>query len=128
MVPAVHEVLRVAFHVYCWPGLPLQLAADRLRLAVALPLSSRHGPRRGPYYRWSGDDGADLLLQANVPDESGLPLEPEAPVDALLVYATGLPESVHAALAAIEGLALVTADVVAVPRLGPAPRVVPSAT
>ncbi len=128
MMPAVSEVLRLAFHVYCWPALSLPVAADRLRRAVPLPLSARHGAVRGAYYRWSGDDGTDLLLQANVPDEDGLPLEPEVPAWAPLVYATGVPESVLAALAAIEGLTPVTTDVVAVPRLAPIPRAVPSPT
>src|SRR4051794_5325935 len=88
---ALHDVLHVAFHVYGWNALSISVAAERLRRVVPLPLSGRHGTRRGEYYRWSGADGADLLLQANVPDEDGLPLEPDAPAHAPLVYATGLP-------------------------------------
>ena len=126
--PALHDVLHIDFHVYGWNALSISVAAERLRRVVPLPLAGRHGTRRGEYYRWSGADGADLLLQANVPDEDGVPLEPDAPAHAPLVYATGLPEAVLAVLATVEGLILITADVVAVPRCAAAAAVAASST
>ena len=113
---AVHDIIPVAFHVYSWSVVPLPVAAERLHRVVPFTLTRHHGARRGAYYRWSGDDGADLLLQTNVLDENGQPVEPDAPVHAPLVYATGLPREVNLGLAGIEGLTLLSAEVVTVPR------------
>jgi|tagenome__1003787_1003787.scaffolds.fasta_scaffold20502568_2 hypothetical protein len=114
--------VQIAFHVYAWLGGPVPVAADRLRTVVPLSLVRRQGALRGEYYRWSGEDGADLLVQANVVDEDGVPLEPLAPAHASLVYATGLPGDVHAALDNIGVLTPISADVVTVPSTpGPAP-------
>lgn len=113
---AVHDTIRVAFHVYSWSLVPLPVAAERLHRVVPFTLNRHYGERRGAYYRWSGDDGADLLLERNVLDENGQPIEPDAPVHAPLVYATGLPKEVHLGLAGIEGLTLLAAELVTVPR------------
>lgn len=113
-VHAVHDLLRVAFHVYATPGLSLGVAAERLRQTVPVPLAGFIGTHRGEYYRWTHDD-TDLLLQRNVPDEDGQAADPVAPVHEVLLYGTNLPEPVISALARVEGLRLLTAEEVHVP-------------
>jgi hypothetical protein len=107
--------VRVVFCVYGCSGLSLADLAERLRAVVPVPLTRRVGRWRGEYYRWSGDEGEDLLLQANVPDEAGVPVEPGAPAHEPLVYATNLPAHVGAALARVDALRLLSADVASVP-------------
>jgi hypothetical protein len=105
----------VEFRVYRCPGLALPVVAELLRELVPLPLARRTGSVRGEYYRWSGDDGPDLLVQTNVVDEDDLPLEPGAAAHEVLLYVTEPPGPVLAALAALDGLTLVATDVVEVP-------------
>jgi hypothetical protein len=113
--PSSTRLLLVTFSVYDCVGVPLPVAAERLRQVLPVPLARRRGARRGEYYRWSGDGGADLLVQANVVDEAGIPVEPLAAAYEALVYATDLPAGLQAALADVDGLRLLATDVVALP-------------
>lgn len=104
----------VRFNVYGWPDLPLPMAARRVARALAVPLESRTSPFRGAYFRWTGSEAADILVQANIPDEEGVLVEPAHTSFAVLVYATGLDEAAYEALARVEGLCLLDAEVVLV--------------
>jgi hypothetical protein len=95
-----------------WRDLPLAVAAERIARAVAVPFDQRTSPFRGAYYRWSSEGGADILIQANVAEEA-LPVETSHAYTAL-VYATGLDDGGYDALARIEGLELLDAEIVLV--------------
>jgi hypothetical protein len=101
----------VRFNLYGCPDLSLDVVARRVARALAVPLESRTSPVRGVYYRWTGRNAADVLLQANVPDEEGVLVEPAHATFAALLYATGLDDEAYDALARVEGLCLLDAEV-----------------
>jgi hypothetical protein len=114
MTTSSAHAVAVRFTLYCGPQLPPAVAARRVARALGRTLESRTSSLRGPYYRWTGSGAADVLVQANVPDDDGVRIEPECPAHAALVYATGLDEADYQALAAVEGLRLLDSDVLLV--------------
>jgi hypothetical protein len=115
MTTSAMRTVVVRFALYCGPHLPIAVAARRVARALSVPLEVRDSPLRGAYYRWTGSGAADVLVQANVPDDDGVRLEPECPAHAALVYATGLDEAGYQALAEVAGLYLLDSDVLLVP-------------
>lgn len=107
-----HHDLAVRFYLYGWRHLPLASAAQRLSRVVDVVFEHRAGSFRGAYYRWSADDGGDLLIQENVADEEGVLVERAHPEHSALVYATGLDDRVYEALEQVDGLELLQAEVV----------------
>jgi hypothetical protein len=89
---------------------PVPVVAELVARAVPVPLEKHVGWLRGTYYRWTGSDTADVLVQKNVSDEAGCPVEPEHPADRTLVYATALDDAGYAALARVDGLRLLQSD------------------
>lgn len=106
--------LAVRFYLYGSRHLPIALTAERVQRALGLPLQLHVSSLRGVYHRWSGEDGADILVQANVADEEGRLVETLHPGHSALVYATGLPDAGYQALAEVDGLDLLDADIVLV--------------
>jgi hypothetical protein len=104
----------VRFNLYGWPGLPLAAVAEHVARALGIPLRRRTSGLRGVYYRWTGSGAADVVVQANLADEEGALVEPGYPAHGALVYATGLNDAGYEALAQVEGLRLLDAQVVLV--------------
>jgi hypothetical protein len=102
----------VRFTLYGCPDLPLDAVAGRVARALAVPLETRSSRLRGTYYRWIGREAADVLVQANVPDEDGVLMEPAQAPHAALVYATGLDDAGYEALARVDDLHLLEEEVV----------------
>ena len=97
----------VRFHVYGWRELAVPAAAGRVVATLALPLTRRQGAARGVYYRWSGRDGCDLLLQSDIAQDH--------PGHATLLYATSLADELYDRLARLPGLDLLDARALFVP-------------
>jgi hypothetical protein len=114
MATSTAEGVAVRFTLYGCPELPLPIVARRVAHALAVPLESRTSSLCGVYYRWTGYDVADVLVQGNVIDEDGALLEPGYHASAALVYATGLDEAGYDALALVEGLELLDSEVLLV--------------
>ncbi|HVN13212.1 MAG TPA: hypothetical protein VMT69_14040 [Kineosporiaceae bacterium] len=108
------HTLGIRFYLYGSACLPLVAMAERVTAAVQLPLGRRVSSVRGTYFRWSGDHGADIVVQANVADEDGRLVEADHPVHGVLVYATGLPEASYQALDEVDGLELLVGETVLV--------------
>jgi hypothetical protein len=89
---------------------PAPVVAERVARALPVPLEEHVGWLRGTYYRWTGSDTADVLVQENVSDEAGCPVEPGHPAQRTLVYATALGDAGYAALARVDGLCLLESD------------------
>lgn len=90
---------------------PASVAADHVARALTVPMKAYRGRLRGTYHRWTGSDAADVLVQANVPDEEGCPVERCHPTYPTLVYVTALDDDSHDALARVGGLRLLESEV-----------------
>jgi hypothetical protein len=111
MTTSTSRAAPVRFNLYGSPDLPLAVAAERVARALAVPLARSTSRLRGIYYRWTGPEAADVVVQANVRDDEGVLVEPDQPMHVALVYATGLDDAGYQALARVEGLRLLDAEV-----------------
>jgi hypothetical protein len=105
----------VRFNLYGCFDVPIDVVARRVGRALGVRMERRSSGLRGIYFRWTGPEAADVLVEANVADEDGVLIQPGHPAHGALVYATGLHDADYGALAHVEPLRLLDQDVLLLP-------------
>jgi hypothetical protein len=93
------------YDTYGWRSGRLADVAFEVGRALSIELEARSSLYRGEYYRWHGDDRADIILQENfIDDDDGLPTDSEHPDHVVLLYASRLPDECFDRLSHLAGV------------------------
>lgn len=99
------------FDLYGSRELDLAAAADVVARAVdaaaELHDSGYHG---GDYYRITGHQGWEILVQENFEDEEGYLAEPDFPDHLVLVYVNGAGDESSGRVSQVDGLEMLRSD------------------
>jgi hypothetical protein len=100
------------YETYGWKNTDVDGVAREVEQALSIEFEPRSSLYRGEYYRWHGDDRADIILQENVIEEDdGLPTDDEHPEHVVLLYASRLQDEWFDRLTKIPGAERLTSTV-----------------
>jgi hypothetical protein len=92
------------YDTYGWTDGTLDGVAQAVERALSIEFEPRSSLYRGEYYRWHGDDRADIILQENfIEDDDGLPTDSEHPEHVVLLYASRVSNEWFDRLAQLPG-------------------------
>jgi hypothetical protein len=93
------------YETFGWGSARFDEVAHEVGRALSIDLEPRSSLYRGEYYRWHGDDRADIILQENfIEDDDGLPTDSEHPHHVVLLYASRLPDECFDRLVHLPGV------------------------
>jgi hypothetical protein len=92
------------YETYGWKSATMDEIADVVAQVLSIEFEPRSSLYRGDYYRWHGENQADIILQENfIEDDDGLPTDSDHPQHVVLLHASRLPDDWYDRLAAVPG-------------------------
>lgn len=91
------------------PTRAAQQVSRALGIHLDLRLSSFHG---NDHYTWSGEGGAEIIIQHNARDDHGTLELPQFPAHSVLLYASGLTDHAFDVLGQLDGIELLRSRIV----------------